>query len=813
MRIGMLLIVLLIAPFAVAQDKVDLAVGFPATTLAYSSTSEDWVEYAEEFGEAFEGFGQDFDVPSLGKIFRESLALTLTDEEADALVGGVLRGSFGLLDITVSGPKMQLALEHKDLSALIRALDKGHKDNPDLIEGIEDYYGTNIYSLYVPLGGSDSAGDFNPTDQIMNYLIDTQFYLAVLENKYLVLSTAKSSVKDAVDFLSFPEDAEDTLLSNKRYLEAIAEFKDPDALLFVNISSVITTMERVSGDQGSNPMLEMILGQFLRGEDTAEFLFSLVQYEQFKSFAAALDYHPEQNTFVANASLQFHNAPGWFEALRVEPSDWVFTDYIPSNALLAVSNTSGDYDKIYNRFRDYFFGRAKNAGQEELMKAWKEGETELVGGKDQLVEMLKRFGNGVAFVSIPSSKVERYGSGSSDGAAIFALKDFNEAETYFYNDLLHTKIGKNFQDQGMENEASPIKVYRGVEIHHNTRNDGFAFVPDGEQGVLLFGDVPAICAVIDAKQDQKNLKKMVAFSDAKALTWDKVSTNFYMNIGSTFTTSDRIIRSIKMGGMIGGARKVRDDTDIDDSPNAFLSDVFSKTAFVAAATSTETGVNLRFAMAGLPTKQRTKDMLKHFKMVSLNTDVRNDLLQIRRGLADDYCITGKLNNIGGLVESGRIEKSSATDNYDPENKRGYEVTGQVDEPDIRQAILLAHQTEPGLRGKYLAVLWNGDIVALTEEQLTDAKDRAAKGERLDDQDWYKEALAPLYETYEDWEEAEAKAGWGVARKAKTEVVIIDEDGNEEIKEVNEDNAAEETEKILDDLDEIEKAEEKAEEEE
>jgi hypothetical protein len=811
----MLLLVVTLAPFVSAQADVDLAVGFPATTLAYASASEEWVEYASEFGDAFKGFESEFKIPSLGQILRERFDLEMTDEEGEALLTGTKRGAIGLLDYGISGPKVQLVLEHKDLSALVRALDKGHKDNPDLIEEVDDYYGTNVYKLYLPFMQTGSNRDFNPVTMILNslagQLLSQDFYLAAFENKYLVFSTSKSAVKDAIDFLSYPEDAEDTLLGNKRYKEAVVEFKDADALLFINVSSVITTIERIGGDKGSNPILRDLSRGMAGSDGMGEFIFNLVQYEQFKSFAAAVDYNPKDNTFVAKASLEFHNAPGWFEALRVEPSEWTLTDYLPDNALFALGSTTGDYDKLYKRFREYFLGRARNAGMDALIEGWEAGEAEVTGDADKLETLLKQFGKGASIVAIPPTEEARgWSSAAPKLAVLFALKNFEEAESYFYDELLDTSIGREMQEDGVESDAGIITIFEGVEIHHNQREIGFALVPDSEAGLFVSGELACIKAVIAAKTQKASLEQMDSYKQAQELTWTKVSTNLYLNMGGVIDLVAGFGRTFSRFGRNRNAGNVgfRDDTLKDNDFVPFIADVFRKTALVSATRSTETGMKLRFSAAGLPTQERVKDMLSHFKMVSYNTQVRNDLLELRRGLIDEYCTTEKIGSVNGLVESGRVKKDDVVDAYDEEGKREYAVAEQADEPDIRQAILLAHQKEPGLRGKYLAVLWNGHIVALTEEQLHDSIERARKGQRLDDENWYKEALKPLTETYEEYEDWEQPSiGLGGRKIPKAKVVIIDEEGDEEEVEVDEEKAAEETEEILDALDKAEKKEE------
>ncbi len=809
MRLCMiLLLAVFVGPSLVAEDKVDLAVGFPATTLAYASASESWVEYSNEFSGAFEGFGQEFEMPSLGKIFRERLALEMTDEDADALASGIKRGAVGLLDIEVSGPKLQLVLEHKDLSALIAALNKCHKDNPDLVPEIEDYYGTDVYKLNVLFAANESSPDFNMFSFILGQLtngvtIDEDFYLAALNNEYLIISTSKSAVKDGIDFLSYPEDAEDTLLGNRRYKEAIAEFGESDALLFVNVSSVISTIERVAGDKGSNPMLGALFGRNSGNDKVAEFLFSLLQYEQFKSYAASMDYNPDENTFIVNASLDFHNAPGWFEAIRVEPEDWNLLEFIPPNALQYSGSTVGELGDVYSKFREYFFARAKNADQAELTEGWESFEDMFFGSPEELNGFLSMFGAGAGYLMLDTSFSKSIFS-IPDMVGIVGLKDVDGAEDYFYDKIMSTKLGKLIEDSGMENETASIDVYKGVEIHYEQNNVGYAFMSSGKKGVFLIGTLNGIHQVIDAKQTGKNLSNSAVFQEAKELTWPKVSAFQVQNIGSTIDYFGNVAKMTRSFGWNRRGRAARDDVEKGNDLLPFIADVFRSTTALGVTRSAENGVEIRVAVAGIPNKKNLKAMLTHFKKVALNNLIRDDLLMVRRGLRDSYSVTGKMDTLESMVEAGRIEKKESIDNYDLEDKRTYAIAKQAVDPDIRQAILLAHQKQPGLRGKFVAVLWNGDILTLTEEQLADAITRAESGQRVDDAEWYAEALEPLIDTFQ--EEPEEYEGWEEVKAPAAKVVIIDEDGDEDEKEVDLENATEETEEILDDIDALEAAE-------
>jgi len=802
-----LLLLLLLAPLA-AQDKkpVDLAVGYPSTTLIYATGSVEQLGDFTEIEEALQGISGDVKLPDIRTLVAEKLELELTKQELRDLAAGTRTASAAVLDIAVKGPKLQVIFEHKDLAALARALAKAAKAGKETVIGSEEYDGVPIYQLYFPMNTGPSEGMLNELNPFRGWLDSLDIHAAVLENRYLVLAASSSACKDAIDGLLFPEDPADTLLGNKRYQEALKDFDKPAALLFVNVQAVINTMERLSGDQGSSPILDMMLrGLIPSGTDSA-FWASLTQYEQFKSFSAAM-WLPQGEGAVQgriDARLSFHNTPGWLDALRVPAKPMPFLDLMPEDTISANTTCIDDFNKLYDQCKTFFVSRAKEAGQTEIIKQWDDFEKQLADEGHNHREFLKHLGLGQAWLAIPTSDdPDKRGSNSVGSVGLVGVNDWKAAQEYFYEKVLPGILGKDVRE--MESELSPVEVIGGVEIHSASSNRAsYAFIPlpggDGKQGVFVIGDSAGVRRLATMRLKKRTLANSAAFAQARAGMWETQNVGLYLNVGAVLQImADTFDRYSRWDWDDFGEESApdRDDAEKDRNPVPKLADFFSRAAIVGGTRSSETMIEMRFAAAGIPQMPEFKQLAGHYRDVARNFEVRDDLLRMREAAVAHLVLKdGPAADAAKLVESGCLAKADwSIDPYgkagDVESTRKYELAVIPKDADIRQGILLAFQAKPGLRNMHLCVLWNNHIVALTPEQLAKAIERAAKGEALDEAA-YATPLKPLFEVRpvveDEWEDEMIEP--------KVEVAVIDDDGEETVIEVPPGAVATETEKIL-----------------
>jgi hypothetical protein len=184
-------------------------------------------------------------------------------------------------------------------------------------------------------------------------------------------------------------------------------------------------------------------------------------------------------------------------------------------------------------------------------------------------------------------------------------------------------------------------------------------------------------------------------------------------------------------------------------------------------------------------------MTTHFRDVKRNEQVRDDLLQIRQAAFTRFAIQGTPpTTLEALLEAGYLSDREAT--MDAFHDEPYLLAQTPADVDSRQGVLLAYQGKPGLRGLHLAVLWNSHIVALTPDQLTEAVERAGRGEALDEER-YRQAMIALFR--EDLRPVPMDVVTFESDDA--ELVVIDDDGNEEEIRLDKDGLRQQAEGILD----------------
>jgi hypothetical protein len=808
MRVAYLLLALLVATPVFAQDekpesKIDLAVAFPATTMVYMRA--DTNDYFETLNpkELFNGLEGDFSLPDLGELARKQLELNLTDAEAGELASGVRRFSAGLLDVALSGPKFAIVIEHKDLKALARALKEAQKEGVTTVPDVQDYDGTLVYEIEVPLPATEARDDFTPDLNPFSSWMSNQAYWVSIFDNYLVIATSDNAVKDSIDYLSYPEDPMDTLLGNSRYKQAIADFVKPQAVLFVNVQSVINTIERLAGDKGSSAGMFEMFTYFLGSSEEIQFYVNLIQYEQFKSFAAGFWLDEISLTVRMDANLVFHNPPGWFENVRVEPKPMPLTEFIPSDSMLAITECVEDVNGMYGRAKEFFFSRAKAAGHARLVEAWENWEKNQTGRDVTLEQSLSHLGSGQAVVILPKEKVVDFTDAIPEVGFILGVKDRKKAEEFFYGKLMQSPQREIFRD--MEGEITGIVVVNGIEIHHDNEGQyAFAFLDGADAGgVFVVGKLSVVKRVVEAKTAGSNLISMPAWRDARQLLYETGSAHIYVNFGAVLRSGASLNpRNIMWGGWDPGERVNtldRDDTERDDDPIPYLAEFFGKTVIVGSARSDESRVSFRLAAAGWPDRNRMRELALHYRDVERNRQVRDDFVRVRYAAPAYLAIKGKpAKEPKQLIESGVLDRKEwAVDPYgaDDGKDREYLLAQVPDDIDIRQAILCAYQQQPGLRGNHMALLWNTHIVELTPEGLKKAIELARKGEPLPAEGmWYRELLKPLHSENDPRNRVDS-VDW--PDETKVEVEIIDDEGNETTVEVDEQGLQGKTEEILD----------------
>jgi hypothetical protein len=395
--------------------------------------------------------------------------------------------------------------------------------------------------------------------------------------------------------------------------------------------------------------------------------------------------------------------------------------------------------------------------------------------------------------------------GRMGALGMFELHDWRAAEDALYEGLLKAELLKGVR--AAEGDLSPVEMLYGIEIHGSSDGQvAYAFLPgEGKKGVFLFGQTKAIRHVVSMQAKGNTLGKNPALGVARATVWEKHNIGMYVNGGTALEFVSSIFDTFSSINMWGwdddeDAEAVdRDDAENQRNPVPRLAQFFGGAAIFGAQRSGDALIEFRFAAAGIPGAEEFSKLSDHYRDVARNFEARDDLVRVREAATTSFALRGEpAATVESLVEAGHLVRPEwaidpfGTDNDKP-STRTYAIAPAPKDVDIRQAILLAHQREPGLDGKHLAILWNRHVVALTPEQLKSALERAAKGEPLDEA-MYSVLLKPLHER----EPGRPPFAPEVVRaKRMVEVVVIDDDGEEETIEVEPKDAAGQVEKTLD----------------
>ncbi len=756
------LVMLLACATLSAQERpTALSVGYPSTTIAYIEGDVAQLTKTLSDPALLKGLGMNLEIPDFGKEISERLEIELTDAEVRKLVGGIQRASWGLLDIGVGRPrlKMQIVLRHEDPSLLSNALARAKERGSSSVLDVQEYEGVKVYEVELPAREVEVDPEvWAPANPMDDFLAFDALYIAVYDNKFIVASTGLNHVKDAIDFLSFPDDATDTLAGNKRFKDALVEFDNPTVLGFINTTALINTVERVSGDKGNSPINEFFGG-------VIRFTGELLEYKQLKSIAAGLWIDEATGTLRADARVQFHNEPAIYSAIKLKPVPQPLAEFVPVDTVYGMTYGIEKPRELYTRVMELLRSRAKESGQQDVLRQLDRFEEQASGQGVKVEEILDQLANAQALLVLPPGQSDkpsrRYRSVQVVG--LFRLRNVKEAEDFLYEKLMRTKLGEPLRKADLD-----ITMFDDVEIHHPPAADdedpmAYAFVND----VFILGNLQGIKRVVEARKSGATLSTMDVYKQARGMIWEKCGSTTYLNVGAMIELSG--------GGMMRYYSEREqpatvDATNEDANSTPYLAKFFRNTVLVWGTQARENELAVRLCVAGWPSMDRFKELAGHFRDVARNKQVRNDFIQILNGATTHFAIKGEAaRSVEEIKKGGYLPK--AKEFIDPFSedgeKRSYIFAEVPKDLDIRQPVLLAYQAKPGLGGKHLAVLWNGYIVKFSPRDLERALARAKEGKSVENYPLLRPLVAARPRNVKE-----------EPRVKMMEVEIIDDDGTE-----------------------------------
>lgn len=758
---ALLLVLALATALGAQKAESGLGGGFPGTTIAYMEGDFARVSKSLSDPAVLKGLGI-AQIPDFGKEITERLEIELSSADVQKLLSGIRGVAWGLLDIGVGRPrlKMQVVMRHEDPSLLAKALARARENEASSLRSFVEYEGVAIYELEMP--GREVEVDpevWAPANPLDDFFAFDSLFIAVHENRHIVATTSLNHIKDAIDFLSFPDDTADTLAGNKRFKDALAEFDKPLALVFINTTALINTLERVSGDKGNTPLNEFFGG-------VIRFVSELLEYKQLKSIAAGLWIDEQAGTLRADARVQFHNEPALYSAIKLKPVPQPLADFIPIETVSATTYGIEKPREVYQRVMNLLRSRAKESGQQEVLRELDRFEEGAASQGVRIEEILDQLANAQGLVVLPpaAERASRRGV-APETVGLLGMRDVKEAETFLYEKLLRTKLGEILRNADLD-----VTVIGDVEIHHppgSPEDDPVAFALVGD--VFMVGNLMGIMRIVEARRTGATLSAMPNYRAARGMLWEKCGMTQYVNIGAVLNmaSTGRRAYSWEEGRP---ARPVVDATQEDADPMPYLGQFFGQTVMVLGTQARDNELAIRLCMAGWPNSDHFTELAARYRDVARNKQVRNDFIQILDGATTHLVLKGKCaRDVGEIKAAGYLPKGQEfLDPYaDEGERREYRFAEVPDNVDIRQSVLLAYQAKPGLGGKHLAVLWNGFIVKLSPAELEAALARAKNGQPISGH----ARLQPL---------VAAKRRDVAKKKTTMEVEVIDDDGSERV---------------------------------
>jgi hypothetical protein len=791
--------VLLLAacPVLVAQEEtVNHAVAFPSTTIAYAEADVTALRDASGLMSSVEDLIKTFGGPGLHDYLSEFMRFQLTESESRDMMSGINKLSAGLLDVGISGPRWQLVIEGEDFSAAERAVAHARANNAGTVPEATDHFGTTLYQVRLrPLRRDFEVQGWGRSRPTMD--LPEVTWVAFVGQRFLVVSSSQSAVGDAVDALHFPDDDFDTLAGNRRYRSGTSDFDAAQMLMFINAPAARNAVERL-GEGGAQMMggimVMILLEMFAPRADgpEAEFFASLMQYEQINCWAAALWYDPDNATVKVDTVTDYINTPEWAEAIRVEPKRRRAHDLLPHDALLAFSQNVDDAADSYRRLREFVLTRARNAGLQDIVDGWREFDNEGALDGVQFEEILSYLNGEQSVFLVPTATfgdVDPYLLDLGvEVALVLEVGDVDATETFLHDKIQHYKHLRWFFSS-VNDELAPVEYIDGIEVRASSdRSLAIAVVPSREDGnpggYVVAGQYEAVKRILEAADAET--ERSEAWINAESLLHPESTSTMMLNTGRVVQfIATAISGNMFRWGDDEDPEPWRDDTQRDDDPMPYVSELLKYSVVLSSQQDSGNRSIMRFVMGGIPSENEVQKLITYIDESERNRQVRDDLLRVLDAAEAHYILHGGFaESAEALANAGLLgDPDDIADAFILSERQTYALVKPPEDADVRQPILLAHQRNPGLRGNHLAVLWNGDVIELTPEQLEDAIERAREGKTVAAQGY--SPVRPLHMqdlsegTRIRFQSEDVVIGRPAPEAEVVEVVVIDEEGNEE----------------------------------
>jgi len=737
MRVGVVMAaavvvaVMAMAPTAQAKD-VPLEQGFPLDTVLYGEvdmtgglkTLLDFQRFA-----AAGAIGGSY--ADLLEVMRGPLRLGPDDplpmqpKDLEMLVRGIRRVAGGLIDFTLGGVTFTFVIDHEDPKVLIDLLETAADSKAIVFEPVKDVREYDVWELKVPQGWFEAYSMiFNPRAffRMQGGELDSyteSIYVSVWEGRYVVMSSRKNDLLDALEYYDLADDTEETLAGNRAFKDCRKQTADDDAFLFWNLGSTMTKLERIAT---ANPGFR----------DASAEIYSVLEVKQFRSLVLSMRYDDATGSATAAMRLSFHNRPSWIEVLPFEPKPTALASFCPRRPAAFTSVSIDSPSAMWTRVKKLMKDKFEAVGQPEKSKELEEGLKKLAEEQGiDVDEVLKLLGSDHAILSInpyTADGASRRGPGAAfviqitDQAKVEALITEQISKAPELREFFHVKE-RAFVD-------TPNRGKIGYRVFSSDTTDSFAWlVLDGH---LVLGNQDAVREVITARVTGANLESdpewkafeaklpptglMTSYSDFKYLG-DHAESVFPEDVDASVAYDD-------WGNEISGEADPVDPSEVSLSAKVFrrhLPHIRTGGRIVLEGNS----VAMIQHFSGLPTASVLTDMVvtmarhsawqqsqKHLSSV-LVPDVLSWVMRNGELPKDRIDFAAK----GGRDDTFRDPMLAGPAVRKPGEEHAYVWLGAHEGRNLLPALPLAHTRVPSETGKYLLAMTDGSVHRVTKEQL------------------------------------------------------------------------------------------------
>lgn len=663
---------------------------------------------------------------------KDEETMPLSSVDAEALFQGFTRVSMGLIDITLGGPTWTSVIEHKNPRVFMDILEALSDSKSLILEEQKDIKDFEVWTVKAPeqwLGSLQYL--INPRRFFWGMRNDIDSYTApiyfsIWNNEYIVLSSRKNDLLDALEYYDFAEETEETLAGNRAFRDFRRDTKGQDIALFWNLSSTITKAERIAT---ANEAFDEYSAQ----------IYSIVELKQFRSFTAALKYNDVSGSVTSSFRLTFFNRPSWVEVLPFTPKPTALASFCPRKPASFTSMSVDSPTEVWKRIDKLVKDKCEAIGRAEDYQEMQAGLKRFAEEQGfSLDELLGHLGSEHALLTIApflEDGVKRRGAGA---AMVVQVADGAKAEEFIEEKLLKSEGAREYfhvKERAFVDTAARGRI--GYRVFSSDTPDSFAWlILDGH---LVAGNQDAVRAVITARVSGVNLANdpdWGAFEPKLPAAGLMTSYSDFSYLGEHADAMFKGSDSMSFDPDFEYS-KVEAEAPSDPSEQSLASKVFSRHL-----------PNIRYG-SRIVLDGNTVDLIQHIEGVPTAGEFAAMIVTMTRHAAWEASqkhlagvlvpeVSAWIMRNGGLPESPESFVAGGGDGTvfrdpmlagpavrTPGPEHCFVWLGKHEGRELLPALPLVHSRQASEKGKYLLAMSDGSVHRVTKEQLDSAVAAAA----------------------------------------------------------------------------------------